>query len=789
MQIRKPGLALLATSSGVFTLLLTFFMAFRGTEDLHEALHSLYTFWLLPSWWEGGVFFLYTDLVLADVLVKALVLSVVIAFVALESFHRGMNPILWSVLMALGIFSFAASFIMLWLFAAAAAANPILPSVAKPRQGFLRRTWSLTMAYLHQRHELDSLEDESVEEQGNVEGAHITNELFRDASMILFFMAVLFFVSSLLPPPLHTPADPYVQAGWILPDWYLLWSYGLLKLGGFLGSQTFPLPLGLGDVQVNALFWGSQLSGVFMIVLFVLPLIDKGGARRPIMNPIQASLGLGYLVFATALTVYAFNMIWLYYFPFITDAMLRFIVIVPPFVATGTAYAALRNKGSKGGYEYEMNLCYQCDLCEDVCPITKVEAGPNPDGVDTRNSNLNLVYNIWQGRHDGVAMGSCLSCDACSQVCPQDKEYSPYVLAQRTDVEWYDRTQIPHQVLSHVLEAELEETDPTAAVVLPSEMVAGKDKIAYYPGCVDYYDMEMKFSHENSGAARHGQIADAALRVMKHVGLNPVYLDRAVFKCCGHDQLWQGRTKAFEEFRRYNLQLFEQSGLDIIVCTCAECTRAFKIDYNLQETLGIRVMHFSEFMNEFDQRLQFKKDLPTTTVTYHDPCRLSRHLGIINEPRNLIHQVPSTRMVEMERSRENSMCCGISSMMYCNERTKAIRTERVEEAMATGAQVMLLGCPKCYTHFECLKHEDWIKGEPDRHSIQFKDLAVFLAERIDEAAPPSLAPAPTSAELRDRTVTHVTSSSRPISGPPPASKRLAWSFGRANAVSDGAKEA
>ena len=114
-------------------------------------------------------------------------------------------------------------------------------------------------------------------------------------------------------------------------------------------------------------------------------------------------------------------------------------------------------------------------------------------------------------------------------------------------------------------------------------------------------------------------------------------------------------------------------------------------------------------------------------VTYHDPCRLGRQMGIYDEPRELITDVEGVELVEMEHHGEDAMCCGVSSMMACNENSRALRVSRFEEVRSTGAEVMLTSCPKCVSHFECLKFE----GDP-RNDIEILDVVSFLARRVEE---------------------------------------------------------
>jgi Fe-S oxidoreductase len=137
-------------------------------------------------------------------------------------------------------------------------------------------------------------------------------------------------------------------------------------------------------------------------------------------------------------------------------------------------------------------------------------------------------------------------------------------------------------------------------------------------------------------------------------------------------------------------------------------------------------MHTTEFLAEQG----FDVDLTTScpkTVTFHDPCRLGRQMNVYDEPRELIENVSGVTMVEMEHHHEDALCCGVSSMMSCNEESRTIRVERFEEVKATGADMMITSCPKCVAHFECLKFE----GDPS-YDFEITDIVSFLAKQIEE---------------------------------------------------------
>jgi Fe-S oxidoreductase len=242
----------------------------------------------------------------------------------------------------------------------------------------------------------------------------------------------------------------------------------------------------------------------------------------------------------------------------------------------------------------------------------------------------------------------------------------------------------------------------------------------------------------------YGEIQDAAVHLLGQAGFQSVVLD---LKCVGHDQLWQGHIEVFERLKEYNTREILRSGVKKIVCTCAECHRTLAKDYPALAEAGIVVEHIAQTLAGKDLDLKVESpDGKPLTVTFHDPCRLNRHMGIINEPREVLGKVKGARVVEMKENRELAPCCGISSMVNCNDQTKALRVSRMEQALEVKADIMLTACTKCLAHFNCLKPES------DRYNFEVMDYAVFLARAlpagklraIKKAAAPAAAPVATA---------------------------------------------
>ena len=220
------------------------------------------------------------------------------------------------------------------------------------------------------------------------------------------------------------------------------------------------------------------------------------------------------------------------------------------------------------------------------------------------------------------------------------------------------------------------------------------------------------------------------VRILNKVGITPALLTNE--KCCGHDLLWTGDFKNFEELAKINVSKIKESGATRVVTACAECYRTIKKDYTeLFGNLDFEVLHLSELLSELvaNGELNFDVNLKRE-VTYHDACRLGRHMGVYEPPRKVIGSIPGTELVEMKRNRESALCCGASAWMSCDRYHKEVRMERLRDARRTGADLLVTTCPKCQIHWQCLASEK-LATNPDEATMEMRDLAVLVAEAMN----------------------------------------------------------
>ena len=125
-------------------------------------------------------------------------------------------------------------------------------------------------------------------------------------------------------------------------------------------------------------------------------------------------------------------------------------------------------------------------------------------------------------------------------------------------------------------------------------------------------------------------------------------------------------------------------------------------------------------------KLKPKKPIEAS-CTYHDSCYLGRYNDIYSEPRSVIAAIPGLKATEMERNHDKGFCCGAGGgRMWLEELIgKRINVERTEQALATGATLVLTACPYCLTMID-----DGTKTKNVDETVKTKDIAEVLWESV-----------------------------------------------------------
>jgi Fe-S oxidoreductase len=195
-------------------------------------------------------------------------------------------------------------------------------------------------------------------------------------------------------------------------------------------------------------------------------------------------------------------------------------------------------------------------------------------------------------------------------------------------------------------------------------------------------------------------ISDATEAILKQARMDYTILEDEI--CCGSFLMRTGYEGDAVEVMEETLKLFEEanSAGDKILVSCAGCYNTLKNDYKELFGVELDVIHTSELITQLinDGKLVAKK-IPVK-VTYHDPCHLGRHSGIYEEPREAISK--SFDLVEMDRNREHSRCCGAGAGVRSAfpETAMKVASKRISDAEDTGAEILVTSCSFCVLNLE-----------------------------------------------------------------------------------------
>ncbi len=367
--------------------------------------------------------------------------------------------------------------------------------------------------------------------------------------------------------------------------------------------------------------------------------------------------------------------------------------------------------------------CLECGKCTAVCPISRYDHHFSP----RRTVGRALM------RHDEALLSderlwACITCLQCSQVCPSAVDYTDLTLGVRTEARklgaaavcthgeaihvWMRLMMDPDMQQNRLRWLEDDESRGTDRALRVSE----DSNTLYFVGCAPYYDtLFQSLGLDGDGIAR------STVEVLNALGIEPQVL--ADERCCGHDLLWEGDVDGFRRLAELNLDMIQAAGVERIVSACPECVRALKVDYPAHGLdLGVEVMHLAELAAESELRVANGE----LRVTYQDPCRLGRHLGVYDAPRQIIEGL-GFELREMQRHGRNALCCGTNGWTHCGAANQNIQADRLREAEATGADLLVTACIKCQIHFLCATEGHQLVDEV---SIEIKDLATLMAERL-----------------------------------------------------------
>jgi heterodisulfide reductase subunit D len=228
-------------------------------------------------------------------------------------------------------------------------------------------------------------------------------------------------------------------------------------------------------------------------------------------------------------------------------------------------------------------------------------------------------------------------------------------------------------------------------------------RILYWRGCMS--------------RLRVRSIADSTEKLLSKMGVEYDTLGEGE-GCCGSVLKRTGQVEAALAVAKDTAKRIKGKGFTEVVTSCPGCYRTMANEYKAYfGEAPFRVEHISQFLYKRRELLKGHLRPMNLRVSYHDPCHLGRHMGVYEEPRDLIRMVPGVKLIEFKHNREKSVCCGSGGGVrsVLPELTLEVAKTVLEEMPEVN--ILVTACPFCNYN---------LQESGKRTKLQVLDLPEFI---------------------------------------------------------------
>ncbi len=537
--------------------------------------------------------------------------------------------------------------------------------------------------------------------------------------------------------PDRTPEEPDYDRSWYRKeDWLFLWTLILIGITGFV-LEADRLVWLQHDPTVWDYRWWSPIGAALAHVMLSLGLSPEGAESfRYFLWWLHGLLAFAFIALIPFTKV-----------KHIFTAM-GSLAVRDPLPAARLPKADL--EGESIGYKQitdfswkhllHLDACTKCGRCHEACPAnaTGFPLSPRDLVLSLRELSINTLEKraipeatalVAQGgsvnQVRSETLWSCRTCAACLEICPVGIEHVPMIVEMRRAL---------------VEDGEMESTVQTALQQIQNKgnsFGENKRKRAAWAKKLDFtiknarkeaVDVLWFVGDYASFDPRYQKVSMAFARILHTAGIDFGILYEAEMNA-GNDARRVGEEGLYQHLAETNIKTLADCDYKRIVTTDPHSFNTIKNEYpEFEGTFGIE--HASTFIKRLldDGAIKLPRRLDRR-VTYHDPCHLGRLNRVFDAPRDVLNTL-GAELVEMDRARENSFCCGAGGgriwMADPIDKEKPSENRMHEAARIDGLETFVVGCPKCMNMFE-----DSVKSTGNEANIQVRELIELVEECME----------------------------------------------------------
>jgi Fe-S oxidoreductase len=394
--------------------------------------------------------------------------------------------------------------------------------------------------------------------------------------------------------------------------------------------------------------------------------------------------------------------------------------------------------------------CMECGRCQDACPAFASDKPLSPKMIifnmeksllaqdrALRKNNRDDQPELVPGTFTEGEIWTCTTCGACMKECPVEIEHIRKIIGARQS-QVLMQSKFPQELNAFFRNLETnsnpwgigfsKRADWAEALDVPHIRDVPDADYLFWIGCMGAYD--------DAGKG----IAESMITILRAAGITFGILGTEE-KCCGDSARRLGNEYLFQSLAQENIALFTSHGIKKIVTFCPHGYNTLKHEYpklldlvpglTEAEKTGLRsieVVSHVELIHRLiaSGRIAPKPGAPES-YTFHDPCYLGRHNGLVREPRSVLAAALGGRLKELRRHGDDSFCCGAGGGLMWTEETLGTRINhlRSDEVIGSGTGLAAAACPFCLTMLR-----DGLKDK-GREDLRVKDVAQLVAENLE----------------------------------------------------------
>ena len=376
--------------------------------------------------------------------------------------------------------------------------------------------------------------------------------------------------------------------------------------------------------------------------------------------------------------------------------------------------------------------CIMCNRCQDECPAYNTGKVLSPAALEINKryflnehgaalaAGEQSPQTLLEFAITEEAVMACTACGACTEICPvgndpmrdiMDIRRAMVLMENKFPDEWQTAFRGMERSVNPWNVPPTERMKWAEGLNVATIEQNPEAEILWWVGCAPSTD------------ARAQKTAQAFARILNKAGVNYAVLGQNE-QCTGDSARRAGNEYLFFELASANVEILNEVAPQRIVATCPHCLHTIKNEYP-QFGGNYEVIHYTELINELVAVGKIEMDADAETVTFHDPCYLGRQNDILIDPRSVLVS-SGADLLEMNKSGAQSFCCGAGGAQMWKEEEhgdERVSTRRLQQAQATGADTLAVGCPFCMVMLNDANKEE---GE----ALQIKDVAEIVAERM-----------------------------------------------------------